>query len=563
MPLSDREPAPDSVYWLGLDAIFGGVGVDPPGAGQGPDPGRDRAGSRRSASSSCSAVVVADRSSSRRSARSATTRSRRWGRRKPYIVDRGVARRRLPGRASRPRNTLHRDRGVRHPAAVQLELRAGPVPGLRPGPRAGAAGRAGERAGRADAGPRRRRPGSSARRDDPAGSRTTSRSPPIVARRHRARHDAVASSSGVGEGRPPKSRDGRLVARRSPREAWGTDILRERSYLWLVGSRLFFLMAGRVPDRPRPSLPRAGRSASTDSDERANWLLVVIGWSSRSATSSAIVPGGRLSDRIGRKPVIYASCVLGAVGMTSCAARPVLPVAVLGVDPRSASAAGTLPGGRLGADDRHHPEGVVGPVHGHQSTSRRRIGGALAGDHRRARHRHRSAASAEPRARARACDPGRRRLFARRGRPAPARVDERRREDVAGAGALPVADAAGLARPSGRGPPTASPAGRGHQRRQVAGRRKSNGSACGRATGRRPQVHEVVEPDRARPEPEQRLELDDRQRQRQRGSARPRPPARARPQRLRPRGQDRARRRPGPTSSRSPAPTAGRRAAAR
>ena len=29
--------------------------------------------------------------------------------------------------------------------------------------------------------------------------------------------------------------------------AWGTDILRERSYVWLLVSRLFFLMAPTLP----------------------------------------------------------------------------------------------------------------------------------------------------------------------------------------------------------------------------------------------------------------------------------------------------------------------------
>src|SRR5438093_1458831 len=47
----------------------------------------------------------------------------------------------------------------------------------------------------------------------------------------------------VNEGKAPKSREGRSwlsVAQ----EAWGTDILRERSFLFLVASRLFVLMGG-------------------------------------------------------------------------------------------------------------------------------------------------------------------------------------------------------------------------------------------------------------------------------------------------------------------------------
>ena len=63
-----------SVYWLGLVAVFQGIGIYPPGADQGPRPGPDhpvhdaRRGPRSGRRSSPS-------SSSRRSARSATTRS--------------------------------------------------------------------------------------------------------------------------------------------------------------------------------------------------------------------------------------------------------------------------------------------------------------------------------------------------------------------------------------------------------------------------------------------------------------------------------------------------------
>src|SRR5439155_3550543 len=49
----------------------------------------------------------------------------------------------------------------------------------------------------------------------------------------------------VDEGRRARPRLGRSwfsVAR----EAWGTDILRERSFLWLVGSRFFVLVAGAL-----------------------------------------------------------------------------------------------------------------------------------------------------------------------------------------------------------------------------------------------------------------------------------------------------------------------------
>ena len=49
----------------------------------------------------------------------------------------------------------------------------------------------------------------------------------------------------VAPGQPPRPRNGRswlAIAR----EAWGTDILKERSYVWLLASRFFYLMGGGI-----------------------------------------------------------------------------------------------------------------------------------------------------------------------------------------------------------------------------------------------------------------------------------------------------------------------------
>jgi MFS family permease len=42
------------------------------------------------------------------------------------------------------------------------------------------------------------------------------------------------------------------------------------------------------------------------------------------------VPAARISDRVGRKPVIWASCALGALGLAIVASAPILPLAFLG-----------------------------------------------------------------------------------------------------------------------------------------------------------------------------------------------------------------------------------------
>src|SRR5690242_17722041 len=49
----------------------------------------------------------------------------------------------------------------------------------------------------------------------------------------------------VGKGLPPRDRQGRSWGSIA-KEAWGTDILREGSYVFLVASRLFFLVAGGI-----------------------------------------------------------------------------------------------------------------------------------------------------------------------------------------------------------------------------------------------------------------------------------------------------------------------------
>ena len=49
----------------------------------------------------------------------------------------------------------------------------------------------------------------------------------------------------VPKGMPPKPRHGKSWATIA-RETWATDVLQERSYVWLLISRLFFLTAGSL-----------------------------------------------------------------------------------------------------------------------------------------------------------------------------------------------------------------------------------------------------------------------------------------------------------------------------
>ncbi len=130
----------------------------------------------------------------------------------------------------------------------------------------------------------------------------------------------------VRQGPPPKSRAGRSW-RAIAAEAWGADILEERSFLWLVASRLAILMGGSV----LVSLATFYLSRSMGLNQTDTGLvlipltgLVAVG------TVLAVVPAARISDRIGRKPVIWVSCAVGDVGLAVVAIAPGLPIAFIG-----------------------------------------------------------------------------------------------------------------------------------------------------------------------------------------------------------------------------------------
>lgn len=125
---------------------------------------------------------------------------------------------------------------------------------------------------------------------------------------------------GVRDSRPAKPRRGRSWLSIGL-GAWATDILTERSYMWLLGSRLAILMAGGI-------LTGLGYlylafSLEYTQDLTAAALLPVVGLVAV-GTLAAVVPAARLSDRIGRKPVIYGSCATGALGLAMVALAPLL-----------------------------------------------------------------------------------------------------------------------------------------------------------------------------------------------------------------------------------------------
>jgi MFS family permease len=138
---------------------------------------------------------------------------------------------------------------------------------------------------------------------------------------------AIGTILWVQEGRKPKDREGRSW-RSIAAEAWGTDILRERSYVWLVASRLCILAGvGMIYNL---NVFYMDRSMGLASAEKAMWGYVA---SICIAVTILIVsiPSARLADRVGRKTVIYGACAVGAAGMGVLVVAPAMWIGIVGI----------------------------------------------------------------------------------------------------------------------------------------------------------------------------------------------------------------------------------------
>ena len=131
----------------------------------------------------------------------------------------------------------------------------------------------------------------------------------------------------VAPGPAPVSRAGRswwAIAR----EAWGTDILAERSYVWLLASRLFFLTGGSIlVNLAQPYLAQVFGLSEQGTASMVLVFLVVIAL----GNVGAAIPASRLSDRVGRKPIIYVACLVGGLGVAIAGLAPIVPVAIIGI----------------------------------------------------------------------------------------------------------------------------------------------------------------------------------------------------------------------------------------
>ena len=107
--------------------------------------------------------------------------------------------------------------------------------------------------------------------------------------------------------------------------AWGTDILKEKSVLWLLLVRLLFL--GATAAVTSLGVFYFQRAHDLSRDEALQFVFVA---SVIVATMSGLasIPGARLSDRYGRKPVIYIGMALLSIGLLGMALAPTPELAV-------------------------------------------------------------------------------------------------------------------------------------------------------------------------------------------------------------------------------------------
>ena len=120
----------------------------------------------------------------------------------------------------------------------------------------------------------------------------------------------------VDEGRtgPKRTKPWRDIAM----SAWARDILKQRDVLWLLLVRLLFLGAYNATLIAIGYFRRSHGMSDADADSTVFLATAIVGIS----TAAAAIPGGRLSDRYGRRPVIWAAALVAGAGLLGVALAP-------------------------------------------------------------------------------------------------------------------------------------------------------------------------------------------------------------------------------------------------
>jgi MFS family permease len=123
-----------------------------------------------------------------------------------------------------------------------------------------------------------------------------------------------------GRGAPARTRPWREIAL----SAWGRDILQQRDVLWLLLVRLLFLGAYNATLIAIGYFRRSHGLSPDDADATVFMATAIVGVS----TALAAIPGGRLSDRFGRRPVIWAAGLIAGLGLVGVALAPTPEIAI-------------------------------------------------------------------------------------------------------------------------------------------------------------------------------------------------------------------------------------------
>jgi MFS family permease len=138
---------------------------------------------------------------------------------------------------------------------------------------------------------------------------------------------AVLTFRFVDNGPPGMPRQGRSLSSIA-RETWDPGILHERSFVRMTLVRFFFLMGtGTFINISLLYLERV--FGIQDPDERSTLWMAALGMALAGTILAAIV-GARISDRTGRKPVVWAAAAIAAAGIVLLAVAPVPAVALVG-----------------------------------------------------------------------------------------------------------------------------------------------------------------------------------------------------------------------------------------
>ena len=137
---------------------------------------------------------------------------------------------------------------------------------------------------------------------------------------------AIGTVVWVREGTRAKPRNGRSWFSIG-KSAWGTDILREKSFVYLVVSRLAFIAGINV--LLGFYVVYLTRVFGYGDAEKAFWVPV-IGIVVALFTATATIPSGIISNRVGRKPMIYLAAAIGSIGLLVSGLAPGPEVLLVG-----------------------------------------------------------------------------------------------------------------------------------------------------------------------------------------------------------------------------------------